>query len=60
MYNTFAVTRPSWMPTVLAEGAFIMIPEQEAAARTPAFQTAYATALADGLQSYFASLARRD
>jgi len=58
MYNTFAVTRPTWMPTVLCEGAFIMIPEQEAAARTPAFQVAYATAVADGLQRYFASLAR--
>jgi N-acetylmuramoyl-L-alanine amidase len=59
MYNTFAVTRPTWMPTVLCEGAFIMIPEQEAAIRTAAFQSAYAMAVADGLQRYFASLAVR-
>jgi N-acetylmuramoyl-L-alanine amidase len=47
------------MPTVLCEGAFIMIPEQEAAIKTAAFQSAYAMAVADGLQRYFASLAAR-
>jgi N-acetylmuramoyl-L-alanine amidase len=57
MYNTFAVTRLTWMPSILCEGAFIMIPEQEAALRTAEFQTSYATAVADGLQRYFASLA---
>ena len=57
MYNTFAVTRTTWMPSVLCEGAFIMIPEQEAAIKTSEFQTAYATAVADGLQRYFASIA---
>ncbi len=56
-YNTFAVTRPTWMPSVLCEGAFIMIPEQEAQLKTPEFQLAYATAVADGLQRYFASVA---
>jgi N-acetylmuramoyl-L-alanine amidase len=34
-----------------------MIPEQEAAIRTAAFQQSYALAVADGLQRYFASLA---
>jgi N-acetylmuramoyl-L-alanine amidase len=57
MYNTFAVTRPTWMPSVLCEGAFIIIPEQEEAIRTPQFQTAYATAVADGLQRFFSSMA---
>jgi N-acetylmuramoyl-L-alanine amidase len=34
------------------------MPDQEAALRTPAYQTAYATAILRGLQSYFASLAQ--
>jgi N-acetylmuramoyl-L-alanine amidase len=59
MYNTFAVTRPTWMPSILCEGAFIMIPEQEAAARTAQFQSSYAVAVADGLQRYFATWAGR-
>jgi len=41
---------------VLCEGAFIMMPDQEAALRTPEFQTAYATGIADGLENYFRSL----
>ena len=45
------------MPAVLCEGAFIMMPEQEAALRTPQFQQAYARGIADGLESYFRSLA---
>jgi N-acetylmuramoyl-L-alanine amidase len=57
-YNTFAVTRPTYMPTILCEGAFIMIPEQEEAARAPEFQTAYATAVADGLERFFRALAQ--
>jgi N-acetylmuramoyl-L-alanine amidase len=51
--RTLALARPSWMPSVLAEGAYIMIPEQEAALRTPTYQEAYARALVEGLEDFF-------
>lgn len=51
--RTLALARPSWMPSVLAEGAYIMIPEQEAALRTPSYQEAYARALVEGLEDFF-------
>lgn len=56
-YDNLALARPTWMPAILAEGAFIMMPAQEAALRTPAFQQAYANGLADGLEAYFRVLA---
>ncbi len=57
-YDNLAVLRPTWMPAVLCEGAFLMIPEQEAALRTPEFQEAYASGVADGLEAFFRSLVR--
>ena len=42
---------------MLCEGAFLMIPQQEAALRTPEFQAAYARGVVDGLREYFRSLA---
>ncbi len=56
-YDNLALARPTWMPAVLTEGAFIMIPEQEAALRTPEFQRAYARGVADGLEDFFRTLA---
>ena len=56
-YDNLALARPTWMPAVLCEGAFLMIPEQENALRTPAFQAAYARGVVDGLEQYFRSLA---
>jgi N-acetylmuramoyl-L-alanine amidase len=44
------------MPSVLCEGAFIMIPEQEAAVRTAEFQERYALGVADGVEAYFRAL----
>jgi N-acetylmuramoyl-L-alanine amidase len=55
-YDNLAVLRPTWMPSVLCEGAFLMIPEQEAALRTPEFQDAYARGVAEGLEEYFRAL----
>ena len=55
-YDNLRLARPTWMPAVLCEGAFLMIPEQENALRTSEFQRAYATAIVDGLESYFRSL----
>jgi N-acetylmuramoyl-L-alanine amidase len=55
-YDNLAVLRPTWMPSVLCEGAFLMIPEQEAALRTAEFQDAYALGVAEGLEAYFRGL----
>lgn len=56
-YDNLALVRPTWMPAVLCEGAFIIIPEQEAALRTEEFQAAYARGVVTGLEAYFRSLA---
>lgn len=58
-YNNLAVVRATWYPAVLCEGAFLMIPEQEAALRTPEFQERYARGVADGLENYFRNLPSR-
>jgi N-acetylmuramoyl-L-alanine amidase len=57
-FQNIAVARGTWMPSILTEGAFVIMPDQEAAMRTPTIQEAYATAILRGLQSYFASLAQ--
>jgi N-acetylmuramoyl-L-alanine amidase len=56
-YDNLALVRTTWMPSVLCEGAFIIIPEQEAALRTTEFQAAYARGVVEGLESYFRTLA---
>ena len=56
-YDNLALTRPTWMPSVLCEGAFLMLPDQEAALRTPEFQERYARGIVDGLEEYFRGLA---
>jgi N-acetylmuramoyl-L-alanine amidase len=56
-FGNFAVIRGSWMPSILTEGAFVIMPDQEAALRTPSYQEAYARGILRGLESYFASLA---
>jgi N-acetylmuramoyl-L-alanine amidase len=48
-----ALVRTTWMPAVLTEGAFLMIPEQEQGLRTPSFQQAYARGVVLGLAGYF-------
>src|SRR4051812_5868318 len=57
-FQNIAVARGTWMPSILTEGAFVIMPDQEAALRTPSYQEAYATAIFRGLQTYFASLAQ--
>jgi N-acetylmuramoyl-L-alanine amidase len=56
-FDNLAVVRPTWMPSVLVEGAYVIVPEQEAALRTPEFQEAYARAIVEGLEAWFRSLA---
>lgn len=57
--ENFAVVRGTWMPSVLVEGAFIILPDQEAALRTPEYQERYAQAIVDGLEAYFKALTAR-
>ncbi|MEO8335807.1 MAG: N-acetylmuramoyl-L-alanine amidase [bacterium] len=58
-YDNLAVVRGTWYPAVLCEGAFIMLPDQEAALRTPEFQERYAKGVADGVEAYFHNLGAR-
>jgi N-acetylmuramoyl-L-alanine amidase len=54
--ENFALVRPTWMPAILCEGAFIIMPDQEAALRAPEYQERYARGIVDGLERYFRSL----
>jgi N-acetylmuramoyl-L-alanine amidase len=40
------------MPSILTEGLFIMVPEQEAALRSPQGQRLYAEAVVDGIRRF--------
>jgi N-acetylmuramoyl-L-alanine amidase len=53
-----ALVRPTWMPAVLCEGAFLMIPEQENALKTPSFQQRYARGVMQGIEAYLKELAQ--
>lgn len=55
--DNFALVRNPWMPSVLPEGAFIIMPDQEFALRTPEYQDAYARSIVEGLEAYFAEVA---
>lgn len=55
-FDNLAVVRGAWMPSVLVEGAYVIVPEQEAALRTPEFQEAYALAIVEGLEAWFRTL----
>jgi N-acetylmuramoyl-L-alanine amidase len=52
-----ALVRPTWMPAVLSEGLFMMLPEQEAALRNPEGQRRYALAVRDGIVEFLRSVA---
>jgi N-acetylmuramoyl-L-alanine amidase len=54
--RNLALVRATWMPSILCEGAFIMMPDQEAAIRTPEYQERYARGIVQGLEQYFRSL----
>jgi N-acetylmuramoyl-L-alanine amidase len=55
-YRSLSVVRNSWMPAILVEGGFIIIPDQEAAMRTSWYQERYARAVVDGLEAHFRGL----
>ncbi len=47
-----ALARPTWMPAVLAEGLFMMLPDQEAVLASEAGQWHYARGLVDGIAAF--------
>ena len=47
-----ALVRPTWMPAVLCEGMFMMLPDQEAALRSSQGQALYARAVFDGIERF--------
>jgi len=53
-----ALARPTWMPAVLVEGLFIMLPDQEADLAGAAGQWRYARAVVDGIRAFLAGRAR--
>ena len=56
-WGDLAVCRMSWMPSVLTEGAFMMMPKHEAALKDPAFQELYARGVADGIETFLRRVA---
>lgn len=58
-FRSLAVVRSTWFPAVLAEGGYLLVPEQENAMRTQGWQDRYARAVADGLEKYFRALRAR-
>jgi len=55
-----ALVRGTWMPSVLTEGLFMMLPDQEAALRSEEGQRRYAQAVVEGLRKYLEGWARRE
>jgi N-acetylmuramoyl-L-alanine amidase len=55
-----ALVRGTWMPSVLTEGLFIMMPDQEAALRSPRGQELYARAVLLGLRKVLDEQARAE
>jgi N-acetylmuramoyl-L-alanine amidase len=53
-----ALVRPTWMPSVLSETMFMIVPEQEAALRDPAVQERIARAHVRALESFLLARAR--
>ena len=49
-----ALVRGTWMPSVLTEGVFMMVPDQEAALRSPAGRQLYAEAVFRGIRRFLA------
>jgi N-acetylmuramoyl-L-alanine amidase len=48
-----ALVRTTWMPSVLCEGLFLILPEQEAALRLPEGQERYAQGVFEGVRRFF-------
>ena len=49
-----ALVRPTWLPAILTEGLYMIVPEQEAALRTLDGQQRYARGVVEGLRHFLA------
>jgi N-acetylmuramoyl-L-alanine amidase len=47
-----AVVRPTWMPAVLCEGMFLILPDQEATLRSAKGQRLYALGVLEGIRGF--------
>ena len=47
-----ALVRTTWMPSILTEGLFMIVPEQEAALRSAQGQRLYAEAVVEGIRRF--------
>jgi N-acetylmuramoyl-L-alanine amidase len=47
-----AMVRTTWMPSVLTEGLFMIVPDQEAALRSPQGHRLYAEAVVEGIRRF--------
>jgi len=50
-----AMVRPTWLPAILTEGFFMIVPEQEAALRTAEGQRRYARGVVEGIRRFLAT-----
>jgi N-acetylmuramoyl-L-alanine amidase len=57
-YQNISIGRTTWMPSIIAEGLYMMLGDQEHAMRVPEGRERYARAIADGAEAYFRSLGR--
>nr|MBA3555965.1 N-acetylmuramoyl-L-alanine amidase [Gemmatimonadales bacterium] len=55
-----AMVRGTWMPSVLTEGMFMILPEQEAALRTREGHHLYALGIYEGVRRFLRDRARRE
>lgn len=53
-----ALVRPTWMPALLTEGLFMMVPEQEAMLRSEEGRRRYAQGVFDGVREFLRGRAR--
>ena len=54
----YALVRPTWMPAALTEGAFMMMPDQEALLASEVGQWRYAVGIMQGIVDFLTSRAR--
>ena len=55
-----ALVRPTWQPSILTEGLYMIVPEQEAALRSTEGQRRYAKGVFDGLRAWLLDIARQE
>lgn len=54
-----ALVRPTWQPSILTEGLYMIVPEQEAALRSSEGQRRYALGVLNGLRAWLLDETRR-